>query len=70
MTFMQVVRSSAEAGLLRDVSRFREYREARNITSHSYNRANAERVAALLPRFAVDAADLLEHLEARNRGGD
>ena len=70
MTFMQVVRSSAEAGLLRDVSRFREYREARNITSHSYNRANADRVAALLPRFAADAADLLKRLEARNRDGD
>ena len=70
MTFMQVVRSSAEAGLLRDVPRFREYREARNITSHSYNRANAERVAALLPNFAADVGDLLERLEARNRGGD
>ena len=36
MTFMQVVRAAAEAGLVADVSRFHEYREARNITSHSY----------------------------------
>ena len=34
MTFMQVVRAAAEAGLVADVSRFHEYREARNITSH------------------------------------
>ena len=51
-----------------DVSRFREYREARNITGHSYDRAKAERIAAQLPRFATDVADLLERLEARNRG--
>jgi nucleotidyltransferase substrate binding protein (TIGR01987 family) len=68
MTFMQVVRAAAEAGLLSDVSRFREYREARNITSHSYDRTKAGRIAAELPRFAADVADLLARLEARNRG--
>jgi nucleotidyltransferase substrate binding protein (TIGR01987 family) len=68
MTFMQVVRAAAEAGLVSDVSRFREYREARNITSHSYDRTKAERIAAELPRFAVDVADLLARLEARNHG--
>ena len=30
MTFTQVVRASAEAGLVADVSRFHDYREARN----------------------------------------
>ena len=44
MTFMQVVRASAEAGLLDEVSRFFEYREARNITSHSYDKRKAERI--------------------------
>lgn len=68
MTFMQVVRAAAEAGLLSDVSRFREYREARNITSHSYDRTKAERIASELPRFAADVADLLARLETRNRG--
>jgi nucleotidyltransferase substrate binding protein (TIGR01987 family) len=38
LTFGQVLRSAAEAGLIADVQRFREDREARNITSHSYNR--------------------------------
>jgi nucleotidyltransferase substrate binding protein (TIGR01987 family) len=67
MTFVQVLHAAAEAGLVADVQRFREYREARNITSHSYNRAKAEQVVAVLPRFADDAAYLLAQLETRNR---
>jgi len=70
MTFMQVVRAAAEAGLVSDVSRFREYREARNITRHSYDRTKAQRIAAELPRFASDVAELLARLEARHRDGD
>ncbi len=70
MTFMQVVRASAEAGLVADVSRFHDYREARNITSHSYDRHKAERIAAELPRFAQDVEALLEQLQARNRADD
>ena len=70
MTFMQVIRSAAEAGLITDVSRFREYREARNITSHAHDRAKAERIAAQLPRFATDVTELLQRLEARHRGDD
>ena len=67
MTFMQVVRASAEAGLLDEVSRFFEYREARNITSHSYDRQKAQRIVAELPRFAEDVRHLLSRLEERNR---
>ena len=59
-----------EAGLVTDVSRFHAYREARNITSHSYDREKAQRIVAELPRFANDVAHLLAQLEARNRGGD
>lgn len=70
MTFMQVVRASAEAGLLEEVSRFFEYREARNITSHSYDKRKAERIVAALPQFARDVHGLLERLEARNHADD
>ncbi len=70
MSFMQVVRAAAEAGLIVDVSRFFEYREARNITSHSYDRVKAERIVAQLDRFAEDVAYLLSRLEARNRADD
>jgi nucleotidyltransferase substrate binding protein (TIGR01987 family) len=67
MTFMQAVRAAAEAGLVADVSRFHEYREARNITSHSYDRLKAERIVAHLPGFAEDVAYLLSRLEERTR---
>lgn len=70
MTFMQVVRAAAEAGLVGDVTRFHEYRETRNITSHSYDRQKAERIVAGLPRFAEDVGQLLVQLEARNRAAD
>jgi nucleotidyltransferase substrate binding protein (TIGR01987 family) len=70
MTFMQVVRAAAEAGLIADVTRFFEYREARNITSHSYDRVKAERIVAQLDRFSEDVAYLLSQLEARNRADD
>ncbi len=67
MTFMQAVRAAAEARLVDDVSRFHEYREARNITSHSYDRLKAERIVAQLPRFFEDVSYLLSRLEERNR---
>jgi nucleotidyltransferase substrate binding protein (TIGR01987 family) len=69
LTFMQVVRAAAEAGLVNDVGRFHEYRETRNITSHTYDREKAQRVVAVLPRFAADVAHLLAQLEARHGGG-
>jgi nucleotidyltransferase substrate binding protein (TIGR01987 family) len=65
LTFMQVVRAAAEAGLVADVERFHEYREARNITSHTYDRLKAQRVVAVLPAFASDVEYLLARLEAR-----
>ena len=70
MTFMQVVRAAAETGLVGDVSRFHEYRETRNITSHSYDRQKAERIVSGLPQFAGDIGHLLRQLEARNRAAD
>ena len=48
------------------MSRFHAYREARNITSHSYDRLKADRILATLPEFAADVAALLAQLEARN----
>lgn len=48
------------------MSRFHAYREARNITSHSYDRLKADLILATLPEFAADVAALLTQLEARN----
>lgn len=67
MTYMQVIRSGAEAGLIADVVRFKDYRDKRNITSHTYNQQKAEQIVAVLRDFAADIRVLLAELERRNR---
>jgi nucleotidyltransferase substrate binding protein (TIGR01987 family) len=67
MTFMQVIRTAAEAGLVADIARFRDYREKRNTTSHTYNASKAEEIVAVLPGFAADVRALLSEIEQRNR---
>ena len=70
MAYMDVVRSGAEAGLITDVARFRDYREKRNITSHTYDQAKAEQIEAVLNDFRDDVRRLLAELERRNRATD
>lgn len=70
MTYMEVIRSGAEAGLVADVARFKEYRDKRNITSHTYDEDKAEEIVAVLRDFASDIHYLLEELEKRNRATD
>jgi hypothetical protein len=69
-TFMQVIRTAAEAGLIADVGRFKDYRDKQNITSHTYNQKKAEDIAHVLPAFAADARFLLAELERRNNAGN
>jgi len=70
MAYMDLVRSGAEAGLVADVARFRDYREKRNITSHTYDAAKAEMIVAVLEDFRKDVHHLLVELEKRNRDDD
>lgn len=70
MTYMDVIRTGAEAGLIADIARFRNYREKRNITSHTYNHAKAQQIIDVLPDFRNDVAALLKELEQRNRAAD
>ena len=67
MAYMDIVRSAAEAGLVTDVARFKDYRDKRNITSHTYNQAKAGKIEAILPDFRDDMRSLLAELEKRNR---
>jgi nucleotidyltransferase substrate binding protein (TIGR01987 family) len=67
MTYLDIVRSGAEAGLIADVARFRDYREKRNITSHTYDVRKAEQILAVLPAFAADMRHLFRELQDRNR---
>jgi nucleotidyltransferase substrate binding protein (TIGR01987 family) len=66
MAFMELIRTGAEAGLVREVSRFRVYREKRNITSHTYDEERAEEVLAILDDFMLDMRYLLDELKGRN----
>lgn len=70
MAYMDVVRSGAEAGLIADVARFRDYREKRNITSHTYDQSKAEQIESVLNDFRDDVRFLLTGLEQRNREAD
>jgi nucleotidyltransferase substrate binding protein (TIGR01987 family) len=70
MTYMQVIRSGAEAGFVSDVAGFKDYRDKRNITSHTYNQAKAEEIVAVLRDFADDMSYLLNALEQHNRAAD
>lgn len=66
MTYMDIIRSAAEAGLVDAVGRFKDYRDKRNITSHTYNQAKAAQIEAILSDFFGDMRALLAELEKRN----
>lgn len=63
LSFNDLLRKGADAGLLADPSSWRAWREMRNTTSHAYDEAKAQAVAAIAPRFATDAASLLAAME-------
>jgi len=64
LSFNDLLRNAADAGLLPDPGAWRIWRELRNATSHAYNVAKAERVALGAERFCADAQALLTALEA------
>ena len=66
VTFADLIRMAADAGLVKDVKRFLEYRDARNQTSHTYDENRAKEVAAAIPGFFEDVSFLLEQLRKRN----
>jgi nucleotidyltransferase substrate binding protein (TIGR01987 family) len=64
LSFNDLLRAAADAGLLTDIKRWREWREMRNATSHAYDDARAEAVAGRAEEFASDAAALVKAMEA------
>lgn len=67
MGYMDVIRTGAEAGLITDIARYRDYREKRDITSHTYDQGKAEQIVGVLKDFRNDVRHLLTELERRNR---
>ena len=64
--FREIIRVSAEKGIIADVSAWFHYREMRNITSHTYDHAKAKQVYREILTFTNDVQSLLTRLEARN----
>ncbi len=68
MTFMDAIRAAAEAGLVGEAPAFKRYRDARNLTSHTYDRRRAEEIVTVLEPFIADARRLIGELKRRNAG--
>lgn len=64
LSFNDLLRAAADAGLISDPGAWRIWRELRNATSHAYDEAKAERVAADAQAFCADAKALLAALQA------
>lgn len=64
ISFNDLLRAAADAGLMPDAARWREWREMRNATSHAYDEVKAQAVARRAAAFAADAVVLLRALEA------
>lgn len=64
-TFQDLIRTGSEKALLRsDWRQWRQYRAARNDSSHTYDKEKAEAVAAIAPDFLEEAkflADRISH---------
>jgi nucleotidyltransferase substrate binding protein (TIGR01987 family) len=66
MAFMDFIRTAAEAGLVRNVSAFKVYRDKRNITSHTYDADKAEEVLSVIEPFLKDVHFILNEIRKRN----
>lgn len=66
MSFSNLIRTGAERGLLlHSWEAWSIYRNARNLTSHTYNESKAIQVCNVIPDFLKDAQYLLTTLQSR-----
>lgn len=63
LSFNDLLRRGADAGLLPEPLGWRRWRELRNRTSHSYDEQQAEAIASETPAFLADALELLQRLQ-------
>jgi len=70
LSFSDLMRAAAEAGLIPDPVAFRKYRERRNLTSHAYEEDVAEEALVGIDDFVRDVHFLLERLRTRQHDGD
>jgi nucleotidyltransferase substrate binding protein (TIGR01987 family) len=67
MTFQDLIRTGSEQGLLLSGwDKWRDFRQARTDTSHTYHEKKALHVVAQLPAFLRESRYLLNALQTRN----
>ncbi len=67
MSFQNLIRTGNESGLLKSsAATWLDYRDKRNMTSHTYDNAKALEVIAVAPLFLEESEYLLSELERRN----
>lgn len=69
-SFMDLMRTAADAGLIRLPASWKSYRELRNRTSHTYDEAEAETILGEIDAFLQDVRFTLAELKRRNDGID
>jgi len=70
LSYRDLIREAADAGLVLDPESFFLYRDIRNITAHTYDEAKAERVLGVLDGFRKDVLALVKELKRRNHARD
>ena len=66
LSFRDLLREAAQVGIQIDMERWLDYREMRNITSHTYDDSKAQSVYRSAIEFYDDALALLEALKKRS----
>jgi nucleotidyltransferase substrate binding protein (TIGR01987 family) len=66
LPYRDLIREAGRVGLVDNVEGFFAYRDARNLTSHTYDEEKAERVFAVIPQFYQDAMQVLHQIKKHN----
>lgn len=70
LSYRAMIRVAAERGLLANPQAWFDYRDLRNLTSHTYDAVVAQRVYACVADFKRDADELLVALKAAGTADD
>ena len=66
MTFNEMIRQANKMGFLRsNLEKWDNYRQKRNLTSHTYDEKIAQDVVSIIEDFALEAKYLLEKLKEK-----
>ncbi len=65
-SFRGLLRTATEKGLIENIEVWFEYRQMRNMTSHTYDHEKAQKIYEMPRGFLNDASNLLNKLEQRD----